>query len=121
MINKVYETVDADLLPILCVDKPDELRQFRALQDCDCTKMIVAYSPVDALNFRIPASPAEVAAAADTIMRTGPAESVVYGGAVDRDNAGRYLELGGICGLFVGTASLEAKVFIDICRLFDAR
>jgi triosephosphate isomerase (TIM) len=121
ILNKVNETEDADLIPILCVDQPEELKSFKTLQDCDCAEMIVAYAPVDALNFRIPASLKEVGEAAEQIVKIGPARSVVYGGAVDKDNTRQYLDVSDISGLFVGSASLDAKVFVDICREFDYR
>ncbi len=119
IINKVQETVDAGLVPIVCIDKPEELLQLKALQDMDCEKLIIAYSPVDALNFRIPQSPNEIAKAASEIARIEPARPIVYGGAVDVENAWQYAAVEGISGLFVGTASLAADSFAAICKGFS--
>jgi triosephosphate isomerase len=121
IINKVQETIDAGLVPIVCIDKPEELLQLKAAlqdMDSDSEKMIIAFSPVDALNFRIPQSPEEIVKAASEIARMEPARPIVYGGAVDVENARQYAALEGISGLFVGTASLEAASFAAICKGF---
>jgi triosephosphate isomerase (TIM) len=119
IVNKVSEAVDAGLAPIVCIDKPEELLQLGALQDMDCEKMIIAYGPVDALNFRIPESPNQVGKAAGLIARMGPARPIVYGGAVAVENARQYAAIAGISGLFIGTASLEASSLAAICKVFS--
>jgi triosephosphate isomerase len=112
--NKVNETADAGLVPIVCVDRPYAMSQLTALSDIDCEKMIIAYGPVDALNFRIPQAPKEVVEAADLISRAHPNRPVVYGGSIIPENARQYASLSGISGLFVGAASLEAASFAAI-------
>jgi triosephosphate isomerase (TIM) len=114
--NKVNETVDAGLVPIVCVDRLSAVSQLTALTDIDCEKMIIAYGPVDALNFRIPESPKEVIEATDLISRIHPNRPIVYGGSIIPENARLYASLAGISGLFVGAASLEAASFEAICR-----
>ena len=116
VVNKVSEAVDVGLTPIVCVDQPSALSQLSALNDIDCEKMIIAYGPVDALNFRIPESPENVARAAGQIARLHPHRPVVYGGSIDPENARQYANLPGIAGLFVGAASLEAASFAAICE-----
>jgi triosephosphate isomerase len=113
--NKVNETVDAGLVPIVCVDRPSAVSQLTALTDIDCEKMIIAYGPVDALNFRIPESPKEVIEATDLISRIHPNRPIVYGGSIIPENARLYASLAGISGLFVGAASLDAASFAAIC------
>jgi triosephosphate isomerase (TIM) len=114
--NKVNETVDAGLVPIVCVDRPSAMSQLTALTDIDCEKMIIAYGPVDALSFRIPQSPKEVVEAADLISRAHPHRPIVYGGSIIPENARQYASLPGISGLFVGAASLETASFAAICK-----
>lgn len=114
--NKVNETVDAGLVPIVCVDRPYAMSQLTVLTDIDREKMIIAYGPVDALNFRIPQSPKEVIEAAELISRVYPQRPIVYGGSVISENARLYATLAGISGLFVGAASLEASSFAAICN-----
>lgn len=115
--NKVTEAVDAGLRPIVCVDRPDAVSQMTALSDIDTSGVVVAYSPVDALSFRIPESPAMVAEAANAIRNIFPNRPIIYGGSLNPENAGEYLRLPGLSGIFVGSASLEAESFLRICRL----
>jgi triosephosphate isomerase len=113
--NKVTETVDAGLVPIVCVDRPYAVSQLTALSDIDCDKMIIAYGPVDALSIRIPQAPKGVIEAADLIARVHPRRAIVYGGSISPENAREYAGLPGISGLFVGAASLDAVSFAAIC------
>lgn len=116
IVNKVNEALDAGLIPVVCIDKPEELLKLSALQEMDSEEMIVAYGPVDALNFRIPQSQKEVAEAAVEISRILPGRTIVYGGAIGVENARQYADTDGISGLFVGDASLEAATFAAICK-----
>jgi len=118
IVNKVHETEDAGFVPIVCIDKPEELMQLEAIRDMDCENMIIAYSPVDALNFRIPESPKEVGKAAGLIAERRLTKTIVYGGSIDVENARQYVNIAGISGLFVGTASLQASSFAAICNAF---
>lgn len=116
IVNKVSEAVDAGFTPIVCVDESSFISQLTPLSDIDCEKMIIAYGPVDALNFRIPQSPEGVVKVAAQIGRFHPHRPIVYGGSVDPENAGRYANLPGLAGLFIGAASLEAASFAAICK-----
>ncbi len=109
--NKVCETVDAGLIPIVCVDQPYAMSQLTALSDIDTDAVIIAYGPVDALNFRIPQTPEKVAAAVEFIAQIHPKWPIVYGGALHPDNVDSYAAIPKIAGLFCGSASLEAKTF----------
>ncbi len=120
IVNKVNEATDAGLVPIVCIDKPEDLLKLTALQENDIEELIVAYGPVDALNFRIPQSPKEVAGAAAEIRRILPGRPIVYGGAIEMENAGKYADIDGISGLFVGESSLEAATFAAICKVLSA-
>jgi triosephosphate isomerase (TIM) len=114
--NKVSEAADAGLKPIVCVDQPYAMSQLTAVKDIECETMIVAYCPVDALNFRITESPAKVAEAVTFIREMHPKWPVVYGGSLYPDNVQDYLCLNSLAGVFVGSASLEPVSFLEICR-----
>jgi triosephosphate isomerase (TIM) len=116
VINKVNEAVDAGLIPVVCVDQPTLISQLGPLNDIDSENMIIAYGPVDALNFRIPQSPESVVRAVDEIAHLLPRRPVVYGGSIDPENARQYAHIPGIAGLFVGAASLDAASFATICK-----
>lgn len=114
--NKVVEAVDAGLVPIVCVDQPYAMSQLMALADIDSDSLIIAYGPVDALTFRIPESPEKVEESVKFIRNIHPNRSVIYGGSLSAENVKPYLELENLSGVFVGTASLDAKSFLEICR-----
>ena len=112
--NKVLETVDAGLVPIVCIDKPYAMSQLTALNDIDTDDVILAYGPADALTSRIPESPEKVREAVEFISQVHPKWPIVYGGALQPDNAAAYSRIPGVSGLFSGSASLEAKDFASI-------
>jgi triosephosphate isomerase (TIM) len=120
VVNKVHEVADAGLTPLVCVDEPNLISQLSPLNDIDCEKMIIAYSPVDALNFRIPQSPENVVKVAGEIAQILPHRPIVYGGSINPENARQYARLPGIAGLFVGAESLEAASFAAICKVMAA-
>ena len=114
--NKVSECVDSGLAPIVCVDQPYAMSQLTSLTDIDCEKMIIAYGPVDAMNFRIPEEPKRIIEAVSFISQIHPNWPVVYGGAIHPDNVNKYASLEGVSGLFVGEVSLDPGSFLAVCR-----
>ena len=50
------------------------------------------------------------------IQIIAPGKSILYGGSINKDNAGDYLEIPGVAGLMVGTASLDPEEFALICK-----
>jgi triosephosphate isomerase len=109
--NKVHEAVDAGLVPIVCVDQPYAMSQLTSLNEIDTDSVIIAYGPVESLNFRIPQTPEKVAEAIEFIGQVHPKWPIVYGGALHPDNVQEYAGLAGLSGLFVGSGSLEVKSF----------
>lgn len=114
--NKIMESSDSGLVPIVCVESIDIFSRMLSLVDLESDKLIIAYTPVDALNFSIPESCEKVADAAGKITELLPGLPIVYGGAVHPDNAGQYCEVENLAGLFVGAASLEVNSFNNICK-----
>lgn len=114
--NKVTEVIDAGLRPIVCVDRPYAVSQLSSLADLDTGRTLVAYSPVDALSFRIPESPDTVCEAAEAIANVFPGRAIIYGGSLTAENSGDYLRLACLAGIFVGSASLDPQSFLSICR-----
>lgn len=115
--NKVLETVDTGLVPIVCIDKPYAMSQLTALNDIDTDNVILAYGPADALTSRIPEPPEKVREAVEFISQVHSKWPIVYGGALRSDNAATYASIPGIAGLFSGSASLDAK---DFAAIFQA-
>ena len=114
--NQVTEAVESGLVPMVCVDQPYAMSQLMALADVDNESLLIAYGPVDALNFRIPESPQKVEESVQFIHNIHPNRQVIYGGSLNSENVESYFGLKGLSGVFVGSASLEAKSFLDICQ-----
>ncbi len=112
--NKVSEAADSRITPIICVDKSYAMSQLTSLLDIDTERLIIAYSPVDAMSYRAP-EPVEIVAEAVSFITTiCPNQPVVYGGSINSKNAAQYNDISGIAGLFVGSASLDPQAFNDI-------
>jgi triosephosphate isomerase (TIM) len=114
--NKMSETVDAGLRPIVCIDQPYAMSQLTALQDIDCDELLIAYGPTEAATARIPEQSQRVAEAARFISQIHPQRPVVYGGSLMVDNVDEYIALPELSGIFVGQSSLDAKSFVEICN-----
>ena len=118
--NKMAESVDAGLKPIVCIDQPYAMSQLTALNDIDCDEMIIAYGPVEGTLARVPEEAKRVAEAAGFIAQVQPKRPVIYGGALFPDNVQDYVDLPQLSGLFVGESSLDVTAFVDICSKVGA-
>jgi triosephosphate isomerase len=125
---KVRAAVDADLVPLVCVGEPAEVRdaagadqfvqaQLRIalsrLTPPEVRQCLVAYEPVWAIGAGgRPATPAEVAPVlavlAEELTRLSGGvgcRALLYGGGVDQDNAAELLRGTAVNGLFIGRAA----------------
>lgn len=118
--NKMAETVDAGLKPIVCINQPYAMSQLTALHDIDSDEMIIAYGPVEAMTSRIPELPDRVAEATQFISHVHPKRPVVYGGSLMVENVDDYIGLPQLSGLFVGQSSLDAATFATLCNKVGA-
>ena len=114
--NKMAETVDAGLKPIVCIDQPYAMSQLTALNDIDCDELLIAYGPKDAIIARIPERPERVVEAARFISQIQIKRPVLYGGSLMIENIGEYVSLPELSGVFVGESSLDAESFAMICN-----
>jgi triosephosphate isomerase len=114
-VNKIVELTDSSITPVICIESVDLFRRLVNLVELAGDNFIVAYTPVDAVNFAIPESVGKVAEAVVEIDRIFPGCAIVYGGAIIHENAGKYFAVSGLSGLFVGSASLEVDSFLKIC------
>lgn len=121
----------ANLLPILCVGEPAEVRaagdaaeyveaQLRsALAGYERGRFVTAYEPIWAIGTGATAEPADVAEMARTIRAALPTDArgetpVLYGGSVTAATAAQLATEGRVDGFLVGGASLRADEFCDI-------
>lgn len=133
--RKVLAGLGAGLRILLCVgETADErrygvgaetvLRQLKiglfGVEPEQASRLLIGYEPVWSIGEGgTPASPSDVAPMADTIRGAlgdlfGPAAEstpVLYGGSVNPDNAGSFVRVPGIDGLFVGRAAWTVDGF----------
>jgi triosephosphate isomerase (TIM) len=114
--NKMAESIDAGLRPIVCIDQPYAMSQLTALTEIDCEEMIIAYSPTAGTVARVPEEPQRVAEVVKSIAQVQSKRPLIYGGSLFPDNVEYYSSLPHLSGLFVGESSLDAKSFVDICN-----
>ena len=102
-IKKIKAALDADLKPILCIDKISQI-------PAEFKEIIIAYEPVSAIGTGKPYSFEK----AKQIREKIKFNQVLYGGSVNSENAFDYVKKAGFQGLLIGGASLKAQEFIKI-------
>ncbi len=115
--NKVSEAKAVNIKPIVCVDRHYARSQIAALKEEDLDDLIIGYGPVEAIGINIPQSPAKIKEVIEEIRIIAPEKPILYGGSINKDNAGDYLGIAGVVGLMVGTASLDPVEFALICEM----
>ena len=139
--EKVAAALRNNVKPILCIGETASEKSFGETNDViydqlvggltqvtseDIKNIVIAYEPVWAIsttNNATPCLPEDVAKVVKTIRKhidhlygRQAAENVIvlFGGSVDSDNAGSYLEVSGVDGLLIGGASLKLDSFNSI-------
>lgn len=114
--NKVSETVDANMVPILCLEDETLAPQLASIVDVDSNDIILAYTPSYALNSHIAEPIGVVIKALADMRKFRPKSKCIYGGAVNEKNASLYWNAEGVDGLFVGKASHRPEDFLAIIK-----
>lgn len=143
MINKkVQSVVSLGMTAIVCVgeavrdtngDYLDFIKEQiqKALKDVpkkSFGNIVVAYEPLWAIGAKQAMTPIELHEMSifikkvlkDTYSIVGEGVRILYGGSVDRVNAGSLVKEGNVSGLLVGRQSLEPRDFIEIIKLVDS-
>ena len=145
---KIHAAFRHNLIPILCIGEPLEVRQSKAtkyyiqeqlenaLEGVDVKylkKLVVAYEPLWAIGTGITATPEQANKEArhisEKITELYSKEAanevrILYGGSVNPQNAKSILEESYIDGLLIGKSALDPDNFIDFCKiaaLLDAK
>ena len=141
MINrKIKASLECGLIPIFCVGETLHQREegktlnvlnrqivygLEGIDDRAFQNIVIAYEPVWAIGTGMSATGEQAAEAHGYIREvvrkfagkeTVDALKVLYGGSVNRKNAGDLLNQKEIDGALVGGASLDAEHFCDILR-----
>lgn len=140
--KKVIEVLKSGLVPIVCIgerERDHDGRFLAAIKDQlmsafskvarkDITKVIVTYEPVWAISANKsshPASPGDANEAALFIRKTlahnygipiAKKVRIIYGGSSNAKNAESFLAEREVAGLLVGSASLNAKEFVEMVK-----
>ncbi len=142
---KVRVILAAEMIPLLCVGEPLEVRQaarhlqytlgqldggLAGLSAEQVAGLVIAYEPVWAIGTGEVATPAdaqETCAAIRTRISAvhGDAAArtvrILYGGSVKADNMPAIMAEPDVDGALVGGASLDASEFVRICRYHEPR
>ena len=141
---KVRVALDAKLTPIVCVGESERDRgaeylsvienmlseSLRLLEPADLKKVVIAYEPVWAIGAPTAPGPRVVSEAVLYIRKlliqlfgreAALKVKILYGGAVDHENAHTLLHEGNANGFLVGRASVDAANFVGIIRACESK
>jgi triosephosphate isomerase len=136
--KKLQAALEHDLLPIVCVGETGAERQagetmnvlrrqvVGALQDLTLPPTaVIAYEPVWAIGTGVAATTADANEAIGFIRgevsklqgaETAAAIRILYGGSVNANNIGEFVDQPEVDGGLVGGASLDAAAFVEMVR-----
>ena len=142
--KKIKAALAAGLSPIVCVGEKERQADHAYIQTVrqellEClrgvsknliSKIIVAYEPIWAVSSTVSRRDATAADSyemaifirkiiSDISQAAGQKIKIIYGGSVNERNAGEFLARGGVDGVLVGKASLDAKKFAEIIKLAE--
>lgn len=149
--DKVQAAIRNDIRPILCIGETAHERADNETKDVlidqltsgltnitsqDLQHVVIAYEPVwaistgtDYAHHKTP-TPNEITKVTHVIRRhiahlfgdqAGQDITILYGGSVNPDNAGGYLDAEGVDGLLIGGASINQHAFTTIVERAHAR
>jgi len=110
--DKINESLDWKIKPILCLDQPYFAKQARFLKSNVMEQCILAYEPVSAIGSGQAEEAGNLLKIRQQLTALYKSKTIIYGGSVNADNVGSYLK---VCdGVLLGGASLDLKNFIDL-------
>lgn len=135
--KKVENSIEHDIIPIVCVGESIEVRKkgqykdfilnqlLESLPSLGNKQVVIAYEPVWAIGSGLTPSIDEIKEISDMLHNSKELESVakdsyiVYGGSVGANNIAQILEIDGIHGVLIGSASTKPDELSSILdRIF---
>jgi triosephosphate isomerase len=125
--QKAAAALEASLLPIICVGESRADRdagravevvttQVRESLPQTAAPLAIAYEPIWAIGGDRPPSSAEIAEVHAALTALAPGVRLLYGGAVNPQNAREIFSTPGVDGALVGRASLKAADFAALIK-----
>jgi triosephosphate isomerase len=114
--NKAREAVAAGLTPILCMDRETAGPQIAAIDNADLDRLILAYTPDDAISFKTARGVAEIADAAAYFAELSGGCPVLYGGGVHAGNVAVFMSVPYLSGAMTATGSLDPQEFVSLLK-----
>lgn len=109
--KKLAQAKECAIRPILCVSE-ETIADARLLQD---EAGLLAFEPPGAIGSGAPASQEKIAEVIGKIKELAPKQTaILYGGSVNKETMGPILNIPGMQGFLVGTASLSTADFLPI-------
>lgn len=110
--KKISEALKENITPIVCIDEPYLQSQLQTIEKSNHTKIMVAYEPVSAIGSGNPDTPKHADQIGERVKKILDNRTpVLYGGSVNQENLGYYLNQTHINGALIGGASLDPQEF----------
>lgn len=108
--NKAALLLDQGITPLICMDQPDIVPQFAALDADALSRSLFCFEPAGDIGTGVADSSEDIRATVALIKKYVSARPVLYGGSVNSGNIGDLskLDLGGV---LVASASLDPASF----------
>lgn len=118
VLRKSGVAVSQGLVPIICFKNPSDLDEYYA------ENTILTWEDPENISkggeFK-PKSTGEIEKVISSMKTKSPNSILLYGGSVNRQNAGELGNITGLDGVLVGSASLDPEHFFEIVKAFEDR
>lgn len=114
--NKVTESLEEEITPIVCVDLDIAGQQAASLELDDFEQIIVAYTPADAEQLEMKRRSSTVADGIAKIASLFPGAPVLYGGGVNEKNVAELFSVDELAGVMVAGGCLDPQAFVRLLR-----
>lgn len=114
VLEKVNRCLENNVIPMVCISS---VEQFRLLKDI--SSIVVAYEPIENIGIGAPAKHEAIEKMVNKIKDLNQSLKIIYGGSVSENNVKDIASIDNLEGFLVGTDSLNANKFFDLCKTCD--
>lgn len=113
--RKIHESLEAEIIPILCVTKDEIVSQAEAIPLSERERLLVAYEPIESIGTGHTDSLASIVETLQRIRDVFRPQKTIYGGSVSPTTTSEILKNESIDGFLVGSAALDVDKFRSLC------